>query len=77
MKIKSSIETELHKRGIKFTGMKMAFNLYLSQWEELRLGNLSECYISQKSLTWEDVFILCGWCSDVGYIVNLIRENSV
>lgn len=55
----------------------MAFNLYLSQWEELRLANLSECYISQKSLTWEDVFILCGWWSDVGYIVSLIRENSV
>lgn len=51
MKIKGSIETELHKRGIKFTEMKMAFNLYLSQWEELRLANLSECYISQKSLT--------------------------
>lgn len=57
--------------------MKMAFNLYLSQWEKLRLANLSECYRSQKSLTWEDVFNLCGWESDVDYIVNLIRENSV
>lgn len=57
--------------------MKMAFNLYLSQWEKLRLANLSECYRSQKCLTWEDVFNLCGWESDVDYIVNLIRENSV